>query len=235
MTDPPRSNTRLLALAGRSGGGADAVGRWARAPAATRCWAGAPAGLAVLVLCAPLLAREAKRPANWAQPLKRPGLPNLHRVDPRLYRGAQPTAQGMRELKKLGVKTVVNLRALHSDRDEIGSTTLAYIHMHLTALRVTDKNIVAFLNIVTDATRAPVFVHCQHGADRTGVLCAAYRIAVQGWTKDAAIREMTQGGFGHHAVFGSLTEYLRKADFQAIRAKAGLSEPRTTPPPAPRP
>lgn len=165
------------------------------------------------------------RPATWAQPLKKPGLPNLHKLDATLYRGAQPTAQGMRELHKMGVKTVVNLRAFHSDRDEIGSTPLAYEHIAMTPLAVTDARVVRFLKIVTDRTRTPAFVHCQHGADRTGVLCAAYRIAVQGWSKHDAIREMIDGGYGHHRIFGNLAEYLREADFAKIRREAGLPKP----------
>ena len=47
--------------------------------------------------------------------MDRPGLPNLHQVSDTLYRGAQPTVEGMGELKKLGVKTVISLRAHHND------------------------------------------------------------------------------------------------------------------------
>ena len=48
--------------------------------------------------------------AKWAERIELPGLPNLHKVSDDLYRGAQPTAEGMRQLKKIGIKTVVNLR-----------------------------------------------------------------------------------------------------------------------------
>ena len=168
---------------------------------------------------------QPRRPAAWAQPLKRPGLPNLHKVSGGLYRGAQPTAEGMRELKKLGVKTVVSLRTFHSDRAMIGDTGLAYVHLRMTPLAVSDAAVAGFLKRVADKKRQPVFVHCLHGADRTGVLCAAYRIVVQGWSRDEAIREMTTGGFGHHKLFANLTAYLRKADFDAIRRKAGLAKP----------
>jgi protein tyrosine phosphatase (PTP) superfamily phosphohydrolase (DUF442 family) len=34
-----------------------------------------------------------------------------------------------------------------------------------------EKEIVKFLKTVTDKTKTPVFVHCQHGADRTGLMC----------------------------------------------------------------
>ncbi|MFW6163091.1 MAG: hypothetical protein ACODAJ_10005, partial [Planctomycetota bacterium] len=70
------------------------------------------------------------QPRQWATPIDKPGLPNLHQVSEDLYRGAQPTAEGMRQLKAMGVRTVINLRKLHSDRDEIGDTGLAYEHIY---------------------------------------------------------------------------------------------------------
>ena len=75
----------------------------------------------------------AEQPAGsqWATASEKPGLPNLHRVTDDLYRGAQPSAEGMRQLKKMGVRTVVNLRSFHSDRDEIGDTGLAYEHIYM--------------------------------------------------------------------------------------------------------
>lgn len=70
--------------------------------------------LAILALIVAGLLIAAERPVAWAVPMERAGLPNLHRVDAKLYRSAQPTAEGMTNLVALGVKTVVNLRDNHS-------------------------------------------------------------------------------------------------------------------------
>jgi protein tyrosine/serine phosphatase len=51
------------------------------------------------------------------------------------------------------------------------------------------------LAIVTDPARQPVFVHCRRGSDRTGTAVAVYRICVEGWSREAAIDEMVNGGF----------------------------------------
>jgi len=134
-----------------------------------------------------------------------------------LYRGGQPTAEGMRSLKKLGIKTIVNLRTFHSDRDETGVTGLACEHVHMQAWDGDLEDIVRFLRIATDGTRGPVFVHCQHGADRTGVACAAYRIAVQGWSKDRAIDEMVNGGYGFHSIWGNLVTFVRRLDVDYLK------------------
>jgi hypothetical protein len=60
------------------------------------------------------------RPADWAQKIEVAGVKNCFRVTTNLYRGAQPTAEGMAQLKAMGIKTVINLRAFHSDKDEVG-------------------------------------------------------------------------------------------------------------------
>ncbi len=161
---------------------------------------------------------------KWAERIELPGLPNLHKVSDDLYRGAQPTAEGMKQLEKLGVKTVINLRSLHSDRDEIKGTGLAYEHISMTPLSIEDKYVVRFLQIVTDSNRTPVFVHCQHGADRTGTMCAIYRIAVQEWSKDEAIEEMTKGGFGFHSVWQNLPKYIRKLNIEEMKLRVNSNK-----------
>ncbi len=164
----------------------------------------------------------AGRPASWAQPLALEGVPNLHTVSTSLYRSAQPTAQGMRNLKQHGIITIVNLRSFHSDRDEIGTAGLGYEHIYMKAWHPERKEIVRFLQIVTDPKRTPVLVHCQHGADRTGAMCALYRVAVQGWTKEEALGEMVQGGFGFHEVWQNLPGWITELDIESIRKDAGI-------------
>jgi tyrosine-protein phosphatase SIW14 len=160
---------------------------------------------------------------KWAERIELPGLPNLHKVSDDLYRGAQPTADGMKQLEKLGVKTVVNLRSMHSDHSEMKGTALTYEHINMITWNVEDKDVVRFLQIVTDSSCTPVYVHCQHGADRTGTMCAIYRIAVQEWSKDEAIEEMTKGGFGYHSIWQNLPNYIRNLDVQKISHNAGLN------------
>lgn len=162
------------------------------------------------------------RPLLWAQPVALEGVPNLHKISEDLYRSAQPTRQGMRALKQMGVETIVNLRSFHSDRDEIRDTGLAYEQIYMKAWHPERKEIVRFLQIVSNPKRTPVLVHCLHGADRTGTVCAVYRIAVQGWTKEEAIREMTEGGFNFHTAFDNLPEWILELDIDSIKKEAGI-------------
>ncbi len=171
----------------------------------------------------PPVPAAAREPA-WARPVELPGLPNLNRVTDRIYRGAQPLPEGYAELKKLGIRTDVNLRSAHSERDEAEAAGLGYVSIPMHAWHAEEEDIVAFLKTVTDPKLQPIFVHCEHGSDRTGVCMAAYRIVVQGWTKQDAIREMTTGGYGFHGIWENLIDYLQGMDVDAMKRKAGLSD-----------
>jgi len=128
----------------------------------------------------------------------------------------------MKYLKQMGIETVVNLRSFHSDRNEIGNTGLAYEHIYMKAWHPERKEIVRFLQIVSNPKRTPVLVHCQHGADRTGTMSALYRIVVEGWTKEEAIAEMTEGGFRFHKIWANLPDWIAELDIESISKDAGI-------------
>ena len=163
-----------------------------------------------LALVGALAGFAAERPATWAEKIERAGLPNLHRVDAKLYRSAQPTAEGMTNLVALGVKTVVNLRDNHSDSDEIGALPLVARRIEIFTGNPKVEQVRAFLAIVDDTNSVPVLVHCQHGADRTGTMCALYRVLRQGWKVEDAIAEMKDGGYGYHSIWFHLPRFIRK-------------------------
>jgi protein tyrosine/serine phosphatase len=122
----------------------------------------------------------------------------------------------------MGVKTAINLRSFNSDRDQLGDTGLGYEHICMKAWHPEREDIIRFLHITTDKNRTPAFVHCQHGADRTGLMCAIYRVAVCSWTKEEAIREMPHGGFGHHTVWANLVKFIQDLDIEGIKRQAGI-------------
>ena len=156
-----------------------------------------------------------------AEILDLPGCGNLYKVSDMLYRGEQPTSEGFKELEKLGVKTVVNLRSLHSDRDELEGTNLAYEHVRMEAWDPEQEEIERFLKIATNKTNQPVFVHCLHGADRTGTMVAVYRIVVEDWDKEKALEEMQKGPFGFHEIFQGLPGFIEGLDVKKLREEFG--------------
>lgn len=168
---------------------------------------------------------QSARPAAWAEPMTKPGLSNLHQVTPNLYRGAQPSALGMRSLEEMGIKTVINLRDLHDDGDKLKGTQLHYVRIRVDTFHPDYAEMVAFLKAATDPANQPVFVHCQHGADRTGMMVALYRIAVQGWAKADAIRELKDGGYHFHSIWKHIPRLIEEVDVDKLRDDAGVSRP----------
>ncbi len=83
-----------------------------------------------------------------------------------------------------------------------------------------NEDAVSFLKIVTDPKRTPVLIHCQHGADRTGTQCARSNPdGGSGWTKEEAVKEMTEGGFGFHEVWANLPEWIKNLDVEKIEKR----------------
>lgn len=124
------------------------------------------------------------------------GVKNFVKVSPALWRGAQPTSEGFRNLQAAGVKTIVNLRHDHDDFPLLACTNLKYFWIKARAWHPKEEDLVKFLKVLEDKTNWPVFVHCAAGSDRTGYSVATYRIVKENWTADDAIHEMFD--FGYH-------------------------------------
>ena len=130
----------------------------------------------------------------------------------------------MARLKTLGIKTVINLRAFHSDKDEVTGTGLKSVRFEVKPWHAEEEDVVGFLKVVTNTNNLPVFVHCRRGADRTGMMCAMYRIVVCGWTKPQAIAEMKNGGFDFNPAWKNLVAFIEKADVGDIKRRVGVPE-----------
>jgi protein tyrosine/serine phosphatase len=182
------------------------------------------AAAVVLVLAAAIASAQdsTNRPTKWAQKLWLPGVANFYQVTTNLYRGAQPTVAGMAQLQSLGVRFVVNLRMLRSDRHELQGTGLKRLNLGMVPWRPSANDVVKFLKAATDTNNLPAFVHCRYGADRTGLMCAMYRIVVCDWTKEEAIAEMRNGGFNFNPGWKTLVSFVEKADVAAYKRRVGL-------------
>lgn len=151
-------------------------------------------------------------------------LSNFHKISRCLYRGGQPLGEGFYRLKNLGIKTVLNLRVVDTDHLHVHGAGLNYIHISFRPHHPRDCDVIEFLKVMKNEENHPVYLHCYHGSDRTGMLCAIYRVFFQGWHKDKAIYEMIHGGYGFHLFFQhNLISYIKKLDIAAIREKAGLN------------
>ncbi len=153
------------------------------------------------------------------------GVSNYHQVSPALYRSAMPGSDGFDALDSTPIRSVVSLRWDADPDDLTPETGPRRLHIPIRTWKLTEDHIVSFLKIVQDPANQPVLVHCKHGADRTGTMVAAYRIVVQGWTKEAALAEMRESRYGHHWMWKNLRNLIRDLDVERVRAAAGITAP----------
>jgi len=160
----------------------------------------------------------------WATAVACEGVPKLCKVTADLYRGGQPEAKGLAALRLMGIKTVVNLRTIGTNRDEVTDAGLAYAHVGLHPCFPTDEAVIQFLRIVTDPERTPVFVHCWFGSERSSVMCAAYRMVVCGWSKEDAVREILEGPVGFSPFWWNLALFVENLDVAKIKQALAPAE-----------
>jgi protein tyrosine phosphatase (PTP) superfamily phosphohydrolase (DUF442 family) len=114
------------------------------------------------------------------------------------YRGSQPTAGQFDELKKRGIKTIIDLRkdSIDGASQRARDAGLQYVNIPLTTKQpATDDQTERFLKLINDPGNWPVFVHCKGGRHRTGEMTAIYRITHDGWSGDKAYEEMKKYDF----------------------------------------
>jgi len=187
-------------------------------------------------------------PTPLAERIELKGVQNFAQVTPALYRGGQPTEKGYVQLKELGIEIVVSLRGTHNEETlaepgRVEVLGMSYVRIPWKPEQPPDHEQVAtFLALVRDNPDKMIYMHCRTGKDRTGVMTAASRIAVQKWTPEQALKEMETFGFDGKPSFFNLgrrsrrqerTEYIRtfaqelasNPSFGSLNGSPGASQP----------
>lgn len=148
--------------------------------------------------------------ARFARPVEGArGVDYAALVAPGIYRGGQPDEEGIRWLRSVGVRTVVNLRHYHGDTEGelVRAAGMDYVRIPLESTDAPEsEQIAALLAVVRDPAARPVYVHCLHGVDRTGAMIAVYRMQEEGWTNSDALGEMEH--FGAHGILHDLRRFV---------------------------
>jgi len=121
-------------------------------------------------------------------------LTNFEQVNESLCRGAQPSAEGFRELAQMGVQTVLDLRGSGGRSQKEGELVrrlgMQYVNVPLDGYQApTADQVAKVFALLNDQSSGKVFVHCRRGADRTGTILALYRIQHDHWTNRQALDE----------------------------------------------
>jgi tyrosine-protein phosphatase SIW14 len=154
---------------------------------------------------------------------------NFGKLNDNYYRGSQPTAGQFDELKKLGIKTIIDLRkdSIEGASQRARDAGLQYVNIPLTTKRpATEGQTAQFLKLVNDPANWPVFVHCKGGRHRTGEMTAIYRITHDGWSDDKAYDEMKKYDFEDSFFYPrSLKKYVFSYYEQFRSVKSSKTEP----------
>jgi len=157
-------------------------------------------------------------PIPLGEKLKLSGVPNAGKINDSLFRGAQPSSEGIAELKKLGITTIVDLRGEDPDKikweqQQAESAGMRFVNIPVSGWSPPANDQVAqFLSLFKNHNDK-IFVHCKFGDDRTGVFVAAYRMAHDRWLPHQAIKEMYFfgfNGFWHPAMKSYIDDFPEK-------------------------
>lgn len=155
------------------------------------------------------------RPAEWAQPVE--AQYGLYQMSPTLYRSTLPDHGALPLLEKLQITTVINFLP-ESDTSWLSTPGINLVQLPYKTSHVDDSEVLSALRAIqTGQSKGPVLIHCKRGSDRTGLMAAMYRVVVQGWSKEDALNEMTQGGFDDNTHFKNGIRYMMKADIDKLR------------------
>jgi protein tyrosine phosphatase (PTP) superfamily phosphohydrolase (DUF442 family) len=151
-------------------------------------------------------------PAFTPGPNPVPGIDivRFSKVDDHFYRGGLPSKADLVALKKLGIKTDIDLMGevpvfdsamVLREKMWAKSAGVNFVQVKVPTgtvpfgKKITPAVAEQFLKVALDPANQPVFIHCLHGRDRTGTMSAVYRMTANGFTNDQAWAEMKSFGF----------------------------------------
>ena len=168
-----------------------------------------------------------------ANVLGRLAVDDFDKLNDNYYRGGQPKREDYVQLSALGIKTVVDLRQSGPDEEQtlVENAGMKFYSIPMNAsYPPSETTIHQFLQLVNDPANQPVFVHCEDGHIRTGVMTAVYRITHDGFTADQAYAEMKKNHFHcfwrhalkrHHALKHFVYHYYDSIHSRDLWPKVG--------------
>ncbi|MGZ3694556.1 MAG: fused DSP-PTPase phosphatase/NAD kinase-like protein [Bdellovibrionota bacterium] len=141
-------------------------------------------------------------------------IPEFRQVAVGFYSGGRPEAEGLQEIAKLGVKTIINLEnvpeIVEAEMNFAASLSIRSFSQPMSGFfRPANENVDQILALLADKNNYPIFLHCQHGQDRTGLIVGLFRVFQQHWDPATAYQEMLEHNF-HENLLYPLADYFRE-------------------------
>lgn len=164
------------------------------------------AALLTLLVAAPALAQVEKQDVT--------GIRNFSRVDATVGCGGATEPSAMADLRTQGFVSVVNLRLatepgadIDAGRAAAEAAGMRYIHLPFDASAPTNAIVDRFLDVVSDPTNQPVYIHCG-SANRVGGLWMVKRVLGDDWEIERAQTEAEAIGLRSPAILEFVTLYI---------------------------
>ena len=144
------------------------------------------------------------------------GVNNFARLDSTIACGGATSLDGIEELKKLGYKSIINLREASETGANVEASAAAargagikYVHIPMN--RNTPDPAVAdqFLKAIVDPAAQPVFVHCGSG-NRAAAMWMIKRMVVDKWDAEKAGTEAAALGLTNAQLKQFAIDYAKK-------------------------
>jgi uncharacterized protein (TIGR01244 family) len=137
-------------------------------------------------------------------------IPNYRRIGADLATGGQPTAAGLRRLRALGFRIVIDLRTeaegAVAEREAVTAAGLRYVSVPVTPESFRRADVDAVAGVLYDPRRGAVLLHCASG-NRVGGLWTALQVT-RGRTYAAAEAEGRSIGLQSPAMIAAVRRVL---------------------------
>ena len=122
---------------------------------------------------------------------------NFKQISDGIFIGPQPSEQDLKEAKRLGIQTVIDMRLPNesntSNEEVTGLNGLDYINIPVDKTALAAHQIDG-LEDAMERTSGPYLLHCATGA-RAALLLSLSRARQQGWTAEQTFPEAQKMGF----------------------------------------
>ncbi|MBO0662726.1 tyrosine-protein phosphatase [Jiella sp. MQZ9-1] len=155
---------------------------------------------------------------------------NIHTVEAgRLYRSGTLSPDSLQTLiREKGIRTIVNLRGdegqewWNRERDVAAKNGVDFLSFHLSAKDIPTMRRMNEIAFVLRNAPEPILVHCNSGADRSGLVSALFEYVVSGKSAATSDRQLSIL-YGHFPWLGSRTVAMDEAfaDYVADHQKHG--------------
>ncbi len=148
-------------------------------------------------------------------------------IPEKLYRSGKPRESQLEDwIKRYRLKCIINFQFTVApyEKELAKKYNVKHYHMKLKARKaISDSKWEDVKKIMTNEENHPLLFHCRSGVDRTGLVAALYRIEMQDWPLEDALREMS---FYYHMpfIYPKIQQYIRKR-FNEIQVKSNEQTP----------